>query len=150
MVVATGSVFSFTDALVKLWKFAAATPKYTLAVQNGVVGVSLTNTTGLAGTTNTKGYGPYTIGYPTEAGVGNDKATAVGEFASAVAIDGTFSFESITGADATTAQGTPVFLTGAGALTLTASGNTRVGVINYPATYDKTATGIGFPVAIGL
>lgn len=149
MVVATGSVFSHTDALVKIWAFAEATPKHTLAIQNGVVGVSLTNTAGIDETKDTQ-VGPYTISEPVGFGVGNDKATAIGEFAAAVAIDGTFSFEEIDGADEETAQGTPVFLTDEGELTLTGSGNTRVGVINYPATYNKTETGPGFPVAIGL
>lgn len=152
MAVATASVFSHTDALVKVWNFAAPTPKGTLAVQNGVVGVSLTNTTGLTGRKVTE-IGPYEISEPTPAGVGNDKATAVGQYAAGVAIDGTFSFTDIVSSGSTpvptsTAQGTPVFLTSAGALTLAASGNTRVGVVNYPATYQKAAGKL--PIAIGL
>lgn len=152
MAVATGQAFSHTDALVKTWKFAAATPKYTLAVQNGVVGVSLTSTTGLAGVDTTV-IGPYTITEPKGFGVGNDKATAIGEFAAGVALDGTFEFAGVvstgsTPAPTTTAQNTPVFVTGAGALTLEAAGNTRVGTVNYPATYTKAAGKL--PVAIGV
>lgn len=152
MAIAIGSVFSHTDALVKTWKFAAATPKYTLAVQNGIVGVSLTSTTGLSGTNDTV-IGPYTISEPKGFGVGNDKATAVGQFAAGVALDGTFAFGDIVSTGATpvptsTEQGTPVFLTSAGALTLVATSNTRVGVVNYPATYNKVAGKL--PIAIGL
>lgn len=152
MAVATQSVFSHTDALVKIWKFATATPKYTLAVQSGVVGVSLTNTTGLTGTNDTN-LGPYKISEPKGFGVGNDKATAIGEFAAGVAVDGTFEFTGVvstgsTPAPTTTAQNTPVFVTSAGALTLDATGNTRVGTVNYPATYTKAAGKL--PVAIGV
>lgn len=152
MAVATGQVFSHTGALVKLWKFAAATPKYTLAVQNGVVGVALESTTGLSGTNDTV-VGPYTISEPKGFGVGNDKADAIGTYATGVAIDGTFEFDSIvstgtTAVPTTTVQGTPVFVTSGGALTLESTSNTRIGVVNYPATYVKVAGKL--PIAIGL
>lgn len=152
MAIAIGSTFSHTDTLVKTWAFTAATPKGTLAVQNGVVGVTLTNTTGLAGRKVTE-IGPYQVSEPIAAGVGNDKATAIGQYAAGVAIDGTWPFAEIvssgsTPVPTTTPQGTPVFLTSAGALTLAASGNTRVGVVNYPPTYNKAAGKL--PIAIGL
>ena len=152
MAIATDQVFAHTDALVKTWGFTVATPKYTLAVQGGVVGVSLTPTTGLAGVDEIE-VGPYKVSRPKPAGVGNDKATAIGTFAAGVAVDGTFTFTGVvstgtTPAPTSTAQGTPVFVTGAGELTLVATSNTRVGVVNYPATYNKAA-GV-LPIAIGV
>lgn len=152
MAIATGSVFSHTDALVKTWGFTDPTPKYSLVVKNGVVGVTLTPTTGLSGTDDTV-IGPYTISEPKGFGVGNDKATAIGQYAAGTAIDGTFTFEGVVSSGTTlapvsTEQGTPVFVTSAGALTLAASGNTRVGIVNYPATYTKAAGKL--PVAIGV
>ena len=152
MAIATDQVFSHTDALVKTWGFAAATPKYTLAVQGGVVGVSLTPTTGIVAP-NITDIGPYKVNAPIAAGVGNDKATAIGTFAAGVAVDGTFTFTGVvstgsTPAPPSTAQGIPVFVTAAGELTLVATGNTRVGVVNYPATYNKAAGKL--PIAIGV
>lgn len=148
MAVATQEVFYHTDALAEPWDLGAATPKFTLVKQadSARYGVSLTNTPGITAK-RTKALGPYEISAPTFAGVGNDEATAVGTYVAGVAVDGTWEFESITGADLTTAQGVVVYATSAGALTLTASGNTRVGVVNYPATYAKVAGTL--PVKIG-
>lgn len=154
MAKALGSVFSHTDALVKTWDFGAATPKGTLAVKNGVVGVSLTDTVGVTRTDlDITLYGNVKISGIRQPGVGNDKATTVGTYAAGAAIDGTWEFDSIvstgtTPVPVTTAQGVPVFLTGAGALTLDSSGNTRIGVVNYPASYVKVAGKL--PIAIGL
>ena len=148
MAVATNSVFSHTDALVQTWDLGAATPKGTLVVKNDIIGVTLTNTVGITDTKVTQ-VGPYSIVEPTEAGVGNDKATAVGQYAAGVALDGTWEFADITGGTLNTAQGTPVFATSAGALTLTATDNTRVGVVNFPASYHRTAAKT-LPVAIGV
>lgn len=152
MAVATASVFSHTDALVKTWDFTDPTPKYTLAVRNGVVGVTLTNTPDLTARKVTE-IGPYEISEPTDGGVGTDKATSIGPRVAGVAIDGTFTFRDVvssgtTPAPTSTPQDTPVFVTSAGALTLAASGNTRVGVVNYSATYQKAAGKL--PIAIGL
>lgn len=152
MAVATASVFTHTDALVKTWDFTDPTPKYTLVVRNGVVGVTLTNTPGITARKVTE-IGPYEVSEPTEAGVGNDKATSIGARVAGVAIDGTFTFRDVVSSGTTpvptsTPQGTPVFVTSAGALTLAASGNTRVGVVNYSATYQKAAGKL--PIAIGL
>lgn len=152
MAVATASVFSHTDALVQTWSFTAPTPKGTLAVRDGVVGVTLTNTTGITARKVTE-IGPYQISEPTEAGVGNDKATSIGQYAAGVALDGTFTFRDVVSTGTTpvptsTPQSTPVFLTAGGALTLVSTSNTRVGTVNYSATYQKAAGKL--PIAIGL
>ncbi len=66
-----------------------------------------------------------------------------------LAFDGTWEFptSSITGVTASTAQGTAVYLTSGGALTGTASGNTKYGEVDYPPAYDRTR---GFtPIKIG-
>src|SRR5690606_35952975 len=129
------------------WDLGAATPALTLVSKNGRYGISLTNTAGIA-TTRTKQVGPYEFSAPTFAGVGNEDATAVGEHAAGVAVDGTWEFEGIAGVTASTAQSTPVYVDGDGDLTTTAASNTKVGEINFPATYTK-ATGVA-PVKIGV
>lgn len=146
MAVATQEVFYHTDALVETWDLGAATPALTLVESEGRYGVSLTNTVEITAEREQK-IGPYTVVAPTFAGVGNDQATAVGDHAAGVAVDGTWEFGDITGADASTAQGTPVYATSAGALTLTDTSNTLIGYVNYPATYAKTAGTL--PVKIG-
>lgn len=147
MVTATQEVFAHTDAQVEIWDLGAATPALTLVSKNGRYGVSLTNTADIA-TKRTKAIGPYEFSAPTFAGVGNEDATAIGDHATGVATDGTWEFEGITGVTASTAQSTPVYATGAGALTTTAGSNTKVGEVNFPATYTK-ATGVA-PVKIGV
>ena len=139
MVVATQEVFSHTDGLVEVWGFTDPTPERTLVVKDGRFGVVLTNTTGVPGTDEIE-LGPYTVSRPKPAGVGNDAATAVGARAAGVATDGTWEFEGITGVTASTAQGVAIYATAnAAELTTTAAGNTKVGVVNYPATYTKAA-----------
>ncbi|MFT4260348.1 hypothetical protein [Microbacterium sp.] len=146
MAVATQEVFAHTDALVEIWDAGAATPANTLLVKGGRAGVTLTNTAGIA-TKRTKAVGPYDLSAPAFPGVGNDLATAVGTRATGVAVDGTWEFEGVAGATLATAQTADVYVTGAGALTLTAGTNTKVGVVNYPATYVKVAGTL--PVKIG-
>lgn len=63
-----------------------------------------------------------------------------------VAFNGTFQFE-VTGATTATAQDAVVYITSAGALNLTASGNTRYGTVDYPVGYFK-ADGV-LPVRVG-
>jgi hypothetical protein len=149
MAVATQEVFSHThlDGEVETWNIGAATPKFTLVQQGGRFGVTLTNTPGIT-TKRTKAIGPYEISAPTFAGVGNDEATAIGTTATGVSTHGTWEFTGITGATTATVQGTAVYITGAGALTLTATSNTKVGSVNYPATYAKAAGKL--PVKIGV
>lgn len=83
--------------------------------------------------------GDITVSRPA-GGVGNlpDSAT--------VAFDGTWEFP-VTGATTTTAQDVAVYITGAGALTLTVGTNTLFGYTDYPRGYFKQA-GIA-PVRIG-
>lgn len=63
-----------------------------------------------------------------------------------VAFDGTFEFE-VTGATTSTPQDTPVYITDAGALTLTESNNTRYGTVDYPKDYHKADGRL--PVRVG-
>lgn len=147
MAVATQEVFAHTDAFVEIWDLGAPTPALTLVSKNGRYGVSLTNTADIA-TERTKTLGPYEISAPTFAGVGNEEATAVGDHAAGVAVDGTWQFTEIDGVTASTAQSTPIYITGAGALTTTEANNTKVGEVNFPATYAK-AVGVA-PVKIGV
>lgn len=63
-----------------------------------------------------------------------------------LAFDGTWEF-SVPGATVATAQDTAVFITSAGELTLTDTGNTAFGHVDYPIDYQKRA-GI-LPVRIG-
>lgn len=63
-----------------------------------------------------------------------------------VAYDGTWEF-AVAGATTSTGQDVAVYITGAGALNLTASGNTLYGYTDYPKGYAKSA-GVA-PVRIG-
>lgn len=63
-----------------------------------------------------------------------------------VAFDGTWEFE-VTGAAVSTAQDVAVYITGAGALTLTQGSNTLYGHTDYPESYLKVAGRA--PVRIG-
>ena len=154
MAVATQEVFYHTDAKVQVWDMGAAAPARTLIVKNSVPGVSLTNTASITDD-DTITIGPYSIERNKVGGVGNDKATAVDATdATAVAIDGTWEFESVLATNATdpaptsTAQGAIVYVTSGGVVSLSSSGNTRIGIVNYPAIYTKVAGTL--PVAIGL
>lgn len=151
--VATQEVFAHTDAQVETWNLGAATPENTLVKQPGSerFGVTLTDTTGVAKPDKVI-YGNVKITGVTQPGVGNEDATAIGNFPAGVATDGTWEFEDVVSTGTTpvptsTAQGVVVYATAALALTLDSSGNTRVGVVNYPATYTKAAGTL--PVKIG-
>lgn len=138
MAVATQAVFSHTDSLVEIWDVAAATPALSLVSKNGRYGVTLTNTKGVTPAESVT-VGPYTVSRPVPAGVGNEKVTAIGGFPTGVATDGTWEFESINGVTTSTAQSTPIYITSGGALTTTATSNTKIGEVNYPASYHKVA-----------
>lgn len=85
--------------------------------------------------------GGYTVsGGPGIGGVGNREDWAT------VAYDGTYEFD-VTGATTSTANDVAVYLTSAGALTLTAGTNTLYGHTDYPPDYHKTAGKA--PVRIG-
>lgn len=79
------------------------------------------------------------VTYPV-GGVGNAAGTAV------VAFDGTWEF-AVVGALTSTASDVAVYITSAGALTLTATDNTLYGYTDYPVDYVKKAGRA--PVRIG-
>lgn len=155
MAVATQEVSAHTDAKAEVWDVTAATPHYSLVKQatSARYGVTLTDTVGVARPDlDITLYGGVKVTGRTQPGVGNEEADAVGEFATGVAVDGTWEFAGVvstgsTPTPTTTAQGTPVFATSAGALTLASSGNDRVGAVNYPGTYHKVAGKL--PIQIG-
>lgn len=75
-------------------------------------------------------------------GVGNSASPASATFA----FNGTFEF-AVTGATTSTGSGVPVYITSAGALTLTVGSNTLYGHTDYPRDYRKEADRA--PVKIG-
>lgn len=90
--------------------------------------------------TNTNLPSPLTAYTYKNGGVGNTSGSA------SFAFDGTWLFP-VTGALTTTASGVEVYITTAGALTLTVGSNTHYGWTDYPRSFNKVA---GFaPVRIG-
>lgn len=88
----------------------------------------------------------YTLSGVESGGVGNATDSAT------VAFDGTYEFEGVvssgtTPAPTTTAQSTAVYITAAGALTLTATDNDLFGHVDYPPDYHKVAGTL--PIRIG-
>jgi hypothetical protein len=146
MAVSTGEVFYHTPTKVEIWSAGSATAQGTVLVKDGRFGVTLTDTTGVA--TADIEIGPYTVNTGPQPGASLEDVTAIASFPVGVALDGTWEFASITGVTSSTAQGTVIYITGGGALTTTATDNTRFGVVNYPATYSKAA-GVA-PVQIGV
>lgn len=146
MAVATQEVFQRTDALVETWDLGEATPARTLVESGGRYGVTLTDTVGVTKPDYTL-YGGVEITGITKPGFSNDGATSIGTYAAGVAVDGTWEFEDIDGVTDSTAQGVVVYVDGSGDLTTTEGSNTRLGVVNYPATYVKAAGTA--PVKIG-
>lgn len=96
--------------------------------------------TATGGSTETLTVGDYTLTVP-NGGVGLGAQEAV------VAYSGTWEFSSITGVTTSTGQDVAIYITGANALTTTASGNTLYGYTDYPVGYQKAA-GVA-PVRIG-
>lgn len=153
--VSLAQVYSYSDEKTEIAYFATATPKHTLVVQNARPLVTLTDTTGVA-RPDTK-LGQFTISGLTQPGASNHmlkSGPAGSPRGTTVATDGTWEFGDIVTTVAgaapvpiTTTQGTPVYVTAADKLTLEASGNTRVGVVNYTAQPKKRA-GV-LPVKIG-
>ncbi|MEV5068864.1 hypothetical protein MRBLMI12_000420 [Microbacterium sp. LMI12-1-1.1] len=146
--VATQAVFSHTDAIVEIWDVPAGTEKHSLIKQasSDRYGVTLTRAPGGTAIDEIE-LGPYAVRRPKPAGVGGDAAEAIGEFASGVALDGTWEFPSVAGATLATEQGTPVYIEADGDLTITQDTNVQVGTVNYTATYAKAAGKL--PVKIG-
>lgn len=100
--------------------------------------VSLTASPNATRTETLTGTG-VSVTYPI-GGVGNQAGAA------SFAFDGTWEF-AVTGATTSTASGVTVYITNAGALTLTSTSATAYGVTDYPRDYFKSA-GIA-PVRIG-
>lgn len=150
MAIATQEVFLHTGAKVVLHDAGAATPERTLVklAGNDRFGVTLTDTKGVTKPAKTL-YGSVQVTGVTQAGLGNEKATAISAtgFAVGVATDGTWEFEgAAAAADGTgtsaigTAQGAPVYFhAGTGKVTTASVTNNLVGYVNYPATYVKAA-----------
>lgn len=154
MAVATQEVFSHTGSQVEIWDIGAAAPARTLVKRGSRFGVTLTNTSDLS-TEDEIEIGPYTVSRVKPGGVGNDKATAIDATQAApVAVDGTWEFEGIvstgtTPAPTSTPQGTIVYAKNSGGdLTLESDSATKVGEVNYPATYEKVAGTL--PIKIGV
>jgi len=140
---ANNVVFSDIESLREVWPVAAEVASGTPLVNNGKAGVALTAS---GGSTKSVTSGPYTISGIPAGGVGLDALEV------SVATTGTFEFTGVVSSGTTpvptsTAQGTPVFITSAGALTLASSGNTAFGRVNYPKGYNKVAGKL--PVKIG-
>ncbi len=152
MVVATQQVFAHTDALTEIWKLGAATPARTLVIQGERVGVTLTDTRGVTKADITV-FGDIKVTGVQQPGVGNDEVTwaqGANDYAVGVATDGTWEFP-VTGATASIAQGAVVYVTGAGAATLTEGSNTKIGVVNFPGSYiGHGETPATLPVKIGV
>ncbi len=151
--VATQAVFTHDDTKTEVWAVASATAARSLVKQagSGRYGVTLTRAPGGSAVDELE-IGPFKITRPKAVGVGNDEATAVGTFAAGVATDGTWEFEGIvstgsTPVPTTTEQGVVVYAEADGDLTLVSTDNFRVGVVNYPATYTKSAGTL--PIQIG-
>lgn len=84
-------------------------------------------------------------GYNVTRPIGQSSSNLPGE--ATVAFDGTWEFTGITGVTTSTGQDVAIYITGAGALTTTATSNTLYGYTDYPRDYNK-ATGRA-PVRIG-
>ncbi|MDF2691708.1 MAG: hypothetical protein K0S65_91 [Labilithrix sp.] len=145
---ATQVVFanSVADGSTTIWDVPAGTEGLTLVREGDVFGVTITRAPG-GSDVDTIEVGPFTITRPKLVGVGNEEATAVGDTATGIALGGTYEFDGIAVAPTTTPQATPVYADADGDLTLTATDATRVGIVNYPATYTKVAGTL--PIKIG-
>lgn len=131
-------VYAYTPSLVREWPVAVGTLKGTAVVAAGSEqpGVTITNEPSVVRTSELGG--AYSITFP-----GNDVGNTAGN--ATVATDGTFA-GAVTGASATTAKNTLVYLVSDGTLTLTASGNTKFGVVDSflgKASATDTAVKIG-------
>lgn len=138
---ATNAVFPYTESQVEIWTLAATTAPGVAVVggPNGAQpGVTLTGTGDYKVTAQV---GPYTISGIGRGGVGLEAKQA------SVATDGTWEL-AVAGATTGTAQNALVYITTAGAPTLTVGTNKVIGKVNYPQDYVKAA-GI-LPVKIGV
>jgi len=135
---ANNVVFSDIESLREVWTVAAEVAAGTPLVNGTKAGVALTDS---GGRTRSHAMGPYTTSGIPSGGVG------LAALEVSVATTGTFEFTGVTGVTTGTAQGALIYITSAGALTTTASGNTLFGRVNYPKDYTKAAEKA--PVKIG-
>lgn len=131
-------VYADIEALRETWTFPAAIEGNVIVEQEGRVGVTLAGTPG-----QTKSV---TIAGQTLSGIplgdnGNSPLT------STVMTTGTFEGP-IIGASAATPQHTKVYIDADGDLTLTATDNTYVGVINLPDGYVVRGTVLPFKIGV--
>lgn len=141
-VVSTGEAFGSTDAQREVWPVVAEVEAGTAILLGGRPGVAYTAS---GGVTISQVIGNITISGLPVGGVGLD------DLECSAATDGTFEFP-VTGASASTANGTAVFAVVAAGritgLTLTAGTNTRFGAVNNPQDY--VAVGTSVCVKIGV
>lgn len=136
---ALNTVFASSDNLREIWPVASEISAGTPLINNTRAGVALTDS---GGKTRSVTFGPYTLSGIPSGGVGL-KALEV-----TVATDGTFEFASVAGYTTAATQGTPVYITSGGALTMTSTSNTLFGWVNYPEDYIKSNSKT--PVKIGI
>lgn len=136
-------VYRNTDSLNRVETLAATHQAGEAVLSLGGQPAVTVTASGDATITDNTSFPPYTI-----SGIPNGGVGLTGKQVT-LAFDGTWEFaaSSITGITTASAQGTVVYMTSGGALTGTASGNTRFGTVDYPVDYDKTR---GFvPIKIG-
>jgi hypothetical protein len=131
-------VYADIESLRETWTFAAPTEGNVIVEQKGRAGVTLGGTLG-----QTKSI---TLGGQTLSGIplGDNGQSAL---ASTVMTTGTFEGP-ITGASASTTQGTKVYIKTDGTLTLTAADAKYVGVINLPDGYVVRGTVLPFKIGV--
>lgn len=133
---ATNMFKKYTESKNREWTVPANTQAGTIVVHavSGQVGITLTARGDATQTVTLPGGGTTTVNV---GGAGNrpDGAT--------VAVDGSWLL-AVTGASPSTPPGTAVYRTAGGAINLTASGNTKIGVID-----DGVIVGNVAPVLIG-
>lgn len=126
---ALNKIFASTERLHRERPVPTGTQPGTPLLVNGKPVVTLT---ARGDATRTETLADGTVVTYANGGVGNLPGSA------SVAVDGTWEF-AVNGATTGTLSDVEVFITGAGALTLTSSGNTHYGWTDYPRDYTKTA-----------
>lgn len=136
---AKNAVFPYSELLTEIWPVPNTTePGTPLLSTTNQPGVALV---GANGYVQSQAVGPYTISGIPSGGQSLKDGTV------SVATDGTWEF-TVAGASNSIVQNALVYITSAGAVTLTATGNTPFGKVNYPRDYVYK-TGI-LPVKIGV
>jgi hypothetical protein len=138
-VMATNLVYRYSSDKTRVWDLGADTASGVPVVSaSKEPGVTLTAT---GNHVKSQVIGGLTISGIPAGGVGLDGNEAT------VATDGTWEFD-VASAPTSTPNNTLVYITGAGALTLTVGSNSKYGVVDYPKDYVKVANVL--PVKIGV